>query len=72
MTSAIAAEYDAAAAEAANLVAADTATRQRAAARLRRELHRIQDRDYFPTPSREIARMAIEALAATSKAEARS
>lgn len=70
MTAAIAAEYDAAAAEAANLATADTATRQRALARLRRELHRIHGRDYFPTSSRESARMAIEALAATSEAEA--
>lgn len=72
MTTAIAAEYDAAAAEAASLATADMATRQRAAARLRRELHRIHGRDYFSTSSREKARMAVEALAATSQAEARS
>jgi hypothetical protein len=71
MTTAIAAEYDAVTAAAATLATADTPTRQRAAARLRRELHRIQGRDYFPTSSGEDARIAVEALAAATEAEAR-
>jgi len=32
--------------------------------RLRRELHRIEARDFFPPPEREAARQAVEALAA--------
>lgn len=72
MITMIAAEYDTVAAEAAGLTAADAATRQRAAGRLRRELHRIQGRDYFPAPSRDKARRAVDALAVTSPARARS
>jgi hypothetical protein len=64
MTAAVAAEYDALAAEAATLRAADAAARRRAVTRLRRELHRIQDRDFFTCPQREAARRAIEHLAA--------
>jgi len=72
MTGAIAAEYDAVAAEAVTMLASGAATRARGAARLRRELHRIQARDYFQTPSRDNARRAVEELAAASTAEARS
>ena len=61
MTAAVAAEYDAVAAEAAAVRAADPATRRRAAARLRRELHRIQGRDFFTCPQRDAARRAVEA-----------
>jgi hypothetical protein len=71
MTAAISGEYDAVAAEAATRHDADTATRRRAAARLRRELHRIQARDYFPPPSREAARRAVEDLAAATEAKVR-
>jgi hypothetical protein len=71
MTSAISAEYDAVTAEAATLHNADAPTRRRTAARLRRELHRIQARDYFPPASREAARRAVEDLAAASDAEVR-
>ena len=38
---------------------------KRTLARLRRELRRIQARDYFPPPEREAAHQAVEALAAT-------
>ena len=62
MAAAIAAEYRALAA-----AAADAATcgpvKNQAAARLRRELRRISQRDYFPPPEREEARRAVESLA---------
>ena len=70
MTAAVAAEYDAVAAEAATMRTADPAARRRAVARLRRELHRIQDRDFFTCPQGEPARRAVEALAAADPAEA--
>ena len=38
--------------------------RRRIAARLRRELHRIAQRDHFPPPEREQAVRAVDALAA--------
>ena len=37
--------------------------RRRIAARLRRELHRIAQRDHFPPPDREKAQRAVERLA---------
>jgi hypothetical protein len=71
MTAAVAAEYDAVAAEAAAVCTADSTAQRRAATRLRRELHRIQDRDFFTCPQREAARRAVESLAATDPAGAR-
>jgi hypothetical protein len=71
MTAAVAAEYEAVAAEAATMRTADAAARRRAVARLRRELHRIQGRDFFTCPQREAARLAVEHLAATDPARAR-
>jgi hypothetical protein len=71
MTVAVAAEYESVAMEAKATSAADPATRRRAVFRLRRELHRIQGRDYFTCPAREIARRAVETLAAANAAEAR-
>ena len=71
MTAAVAAEYDAVAAEAATLETADAVARRRAVARLRRELHRIQGRDYFTCPQRDTARRAVETLATGDPAEAR-
>jgi hypothetical protein len=38
--------------------------RRRTLARLRRELRRIRERDYFPPPERELAQQAVEELAA--------
>jgi ChrB-like protein len=64
MTAAVAAEYDAVTAQAQAIAAADPAARRRAAIRLRRELHRIQARDFFTCPQREAARRAVEQLAA--------
>jgi hypothetical protein len=71
MTAAVAAEYDAVAAEAATLETSDAVARRRAVARLRRELHRIQGRDFFTCPQGEAARRAVETLAATDPAGAR-
>jgi hypothetical protein len=71
MTAAVAAEYEAVAAEAAAMRTADVASRRRAVARLRRELHRIQGRDFFTSPQGEAARRAVERLAATDPAGAR-
>ena len=70
MTDAVAAEYDAVAAEATAMRTADPAARRRAVPRLRRELHRIQGRDFFTCPQGEPARRAVEALAAADPAEA--
>jgi hypothetical protein len=71
MTAAVAAEYDALAAEAAAVRSADAVTLRRAVTRLRRELHRIQDRDFFTCPQREAARRAVEHLAAADTAGTR-
>ena len=71
MTAAVAAEYDAVAAEAATMSSAAAVARRRAVARLRRELHRIQGRDFFSSPRGEAARRAVEQLAAADPAEAR-
>jgi hypothetical protein len=64
MRAAIAAEYAAITAEVDANRDADLATRRRVAARLRRELHRVQARDYFPPPERDSAQRAVEDLAA--------
>ena len=71
MTAAVAAEYDAVAAEAATLETADAVARRRAVARLRRELHRIAGRDFFTCPQGEAARRAVDHLAAADTARAR-
>jgi hypothetical protein len=71
MTAAVAAEYDAVAAEAAATRTADPAARRRAVTRLRRELHRIAGRDFFTCPRGQAARLAVERLAAADTAEVR-
>jgi len=68
MNTAIAAEYDAVTTEATATRDSDAATRRRVAARLRRELRRIQARDFFTCPQREAARRAVEHLAAADTA----
>jgi hypothetical protein len=68
MTAAVAAEYEAVTAQAAALGSAEAADRRRAVIRLRRELHRIQARDFFACPQREAARRAVEQLAAADPA----
>jgi hypothetical protein len=68
MSAAVAAEYDTVAAEAVATLAADAATRRRVVARLRRELHRIQERDFFAVPEADRARRGVEDLAAETGA----
>jgi Protein ChrB, N-terminal len=64
MAEAVAADYRVLA-EAAVAAAAgsDAVARRRTLRRLRRALHAIQARDYFPPPERERARQAVDALA---------
>jgi hypothetical protein len=64
MTTAIAAEYKTVTSQALEARSADEATRRRVVARLRRELHRIAGRDFFPPAERDTARAAVEELAA--------
>jgi hypothetical protein len=64
MTAPIAAEYEAVAAAARAAHSAEAVTRRRELARLRRELRRIQGRDFFPPRERELALAAVERLAA--------
>lgn len=64
MSETVATEYRAVIDEAAKLRAQPLNRRRRSLARLRRELHRISARDYFPPPERERARQAVEHLAA--------
>jgi len=63
MTAAIAAEYAAVAVEADAAHHSHAAARRRIAARLRRELHRIDARNFFTPPEHDTARQAVEALA---------
>jgi hypothetical protein len=63
LTSAVAAEYRAVAAAARTAAAGGEHARRRALGRLRRDLRRIAERDYFATPERQEARDAVEALA---------
>jgi hypothetical protein len=62
---AIAGEYQAVAAAATAAVDDEPTTRRRLLGRLRRELHRIAARDYFPPAERDLAHQAVERLAAT-------
>lgn len=72
MTAAVAAEYATVTADAAQAGAGsatdDPVARRRATARLRRELHRIEARDYFPPPERAAAREAVDELAGAAAA----
>jgi hypothetical protein len=68
MRSTVAAEYRALIADAEVAAAQAVRERRRSLARLRRELRRIRLRDYFPPPERELARQAIEELAAAVEA----
>lgn len=64
MADAIAAEYREVIAAAARAAGEAPTVRRRALARLRRELRRISQRDYFPPSERQMAKAAVEALAA--------
>jgi hypothetical protein len=61
MAAAIAAEYKGLITAAAQ--ASASPVKQQTVARLRRELRRVSQRDYFPPPEREEARRAVESLA---------
>jgi hypothetical protein len=63
MTAAVAVEYMAVAEEAANARTGDPTARRRIAGRLRRELHRIDARDFFAPTERDTARRAVDDLA---------
>jgi Protein ChrB, N-terminal len=64
MAAAIAEQYRAVSRDAADAAAEPSAARRRTLARLRRELGRIERRDFFPPPERGEARAAVERLAA--------
>jgi hypothetical protein len=64
MSESIAAEYRAVIEAAQAARTTDDAARRRTLARLRRALHAIRARDYFPPPERERAQQAVAELAA--------
>jgi hypothetical protein len=68
MTEVVAADYAAVIAEAAAAADESDAVRRRTVARLRRELQRIDRRDFFPPPEREHAHRAVDHLAETAAA----
>ena len=63
MRSARTAEYRAVTEQARTALSDDVAEQARAARRLRSELRRITQRDYFPPPDRDTARLAVQELA---------
>jgi hypothetical protein len=63
MAGAVAAEYRAVVAAAGAAFGEPAWVRRRTLARLRRELRRIAQRDYFPPSERDAARAAVDALA---------
>ena len=65
MSKAISSEYETVRDAARSAATESDGMRRRTLARLRRELTRIGERDYFPPDSREKARRAVEALAST-------
>jgi hypothetical protein len=70
MSQAVAEEYRAVIAEASGAREGGPAVRRRILARLRRELHRVRYRDYFPPPEADEARRALEELASLVEAPA--
>jgi hypothetical protein len=64
MAAEVAEAYQAVIDEAAELAEGSAAVQQRTVSRLRRELRRIGQRDYFPPPVREVATAAVDDLAA--------
>jgi hypothetical protein len=65
MVEAVAADYEAVIDDAEATEGDTEVVRRRVVARLRRELQRIGRRDYFPPPQRELARRAVDRLAAS-------
>jgi hypothetical protein len=70
MSAGIASEYQAVTVEALQSRDSDAATRRRVVARLRRELHRIEARDFFKSENHDAALRAVEDLAALHTAPA--
>jgi len=70
MSQAVAEEYRAVIAEASGAREEGPAVRRRILARLRRELHRVRYRDYFPPPEADEARRALEELVSLVEARA--
>ncbi|HEV8295804.1 MAG TPA: Chromate resistance protein ChrB [Acidimicrobiales bacterium] len=64
MAEGVAAEYQAVIDEVEAGEDLTVSARRRVVARLRRELHRIEQRDYFPPPERARAKRAVNGLAA--------
>ncbi len=64
MAASVAQDYRQILAAAAAARAEDLAPQRRTLARLRRELHRVGQRDFFPPSERELARRAVEDLTA--------
>jgi hypothetical protein len=62
MAASIAAEYEATAAAAVAALSDPPSARTRMVVRLRRELRRIRQRDFFPPPARDSASQAVDAL----------
>ena len=62
MAAAIAQEYRVLTATAQAAATGGETDRRRTLARLRRELHRVSQRDHFPPPERDLARAAVRAL----------
>jgi hypothetical protein len=63
MAASIAAEYRAVIDAAETVRGKEAAARRRTLARLRRTLHAVRGRDFFPPPERELATSAVEELA---------
>jgi len=70
LASAVVAHYQTVIAAAESVRDADEVVRRRTLQRLRRELRRIRQRDYFPPPEAEEARGAVEALASLTEVPA--
>lgn len=68
MQAAIAADYQAVVDEAARFLAEPQPDARRVVARLRRQLRRINSRDYFSPPQRESARLAVAEMAVAGEA----
>jgi hypothetical protein len=67
LAEAVAVDYRRVIAEAQGVGDLEDAVRRRTLARLRRELRRIRQRDYFPPPEAEQARAAVESLATAAE-----
>ena len=69
MAEVVAADYEAVVADADASASESDVVRRRVVARLRRELQRIGRRDFFFAPQREVARAAVDRLAASVAVE---